>query len=203
MFKAQSLFALFFSLASIGAQAGWSLDGESSSLSFVSVKAGTVAETHRFTALSGEVDDDGAALITIQAASVDTGIDVRDERMRSLLLQSGEYPLLEVSAQVDLAAVEALEPGATTEMAAEAELSIRNHSLHITLPLRVARLGSDRLLVTSQQPVIVNAGQIDLLEGIERLREVAGLPSISPAVPVTFVLLFDRAGDGPEMAALR
>ena len=202
MFKVQSLLALALSLASLGAQAGWTLDGEASSLSFVSVKAGTAAETHHFNTLSGQVDDDGTAVIMIEAASVDTGIEIRDERMRSLLLQSEEYPSLRVAAQVDLAAVEALAAGASKDMAAEAMLSIRAQELNLTLQIRVARLGDDRLLVTSLQPVIVNAGQIGLLDGIERLREVAGLPSITPAVPVSFVLMFERDGQGPEMAAL-
>lgn len=202
MYKAQSFLALLLSLASLGAQAGWVLDSEASSLSFVSVKAGTAAEIHQFTALSGQVDDDGGVMIRIEADSVDTGIDIRDERMRSLLLQSEEYPSLLVTALVDPAAVEALAPGASSEMAAEAALSIRQHSLNLTLHLRVARLGEDRLLVTSSQPVIVNAGQIGLLDGIEQLRQVAGLPSITPAVPVSFVLMFDRSGASPEVAAL-
>lgn len=201
MFKVQSILAILLGLTSLGAQAGWVLDGEASSLSFVSVKAGTVAETHRFTSLSGAVDDDGGATILIGADSVDTGIEIRDERMRSLLLQSDEFPSLRVAALVDLAAVEALAPGASSKLAAEATLSIRNQDLNLTLHLRVARLGEDRLLVTTAQPIIVNAGQVGLLDGIERLREVAGLPSITPAVPVSFVLLFDREIVNPEMAA--
>jgi hypothetical protein len=51
-------------------------------------------------------------------------------------------------------------------------------------------LTADRLLVSSVRPVIVNAGPLGLDEGVERLREAAGLPSISPAVPVTFQLTF-------------
>jgi len=38
----------------------------------------------------------------------------------------------------------------------------------------------------------VNASQVGLLAGIEKLRELAGLPSISPAVPVTFSLIFEQ-----------
>jgi hypothetical protein len=40
------------------------------------------------------------------------------------------------------------------------------------------------------KPIIVNAGSLNLVEGVEALRESAGLPSISKAVPVTFVLQF-------------
>ena len=50
------------------------------------------------------------------------------------------------------------------------------------------RRSGDRLLVTSSQPVVVDAGALGLDEGVERLREIAGLPSITPAVPVSFRL---------------
>ena len=62
----------------------------------------------------------------------------------------------------------------------------------VTFDVSGSRLGDDRILVASRKPVIVNASQVGLLAGVEKLREVAGLPSISPAVPVSFVLAFDR-----------
>ena len=62
----------------------------------------------------------------------------------------------------------------------------------ITFDITVSRLTDNRILVASRKPVIVNASQVGLLAGVEKLREVAGLPSISPAVPVSFVLAFDQ-----------
>jgi hypothetical protein len=47
-------------------------------------------------------------------------------------------------------------------------------------------------MVSSRKPVIVNAASVDLADGIEALREVANLPSISKAVPVSFVLTFEE-----------
>ena len=37
---------------------------------------------------------------------------------------------------------------------------------------------------------IINADAVSLADGVEQLREIAGLPSISKAVPVSFVLQF-------------
>ncbi|MED5420009.1 MAG: YceI family protein, partial [Pseudomonadota bacterium] len=42
------------------------------------------------------------------------------------------------------------------------------------------------------RPVIVNAWEFALGEGVEALRAIAGLDSISLAVPVSFVLAFDE-----------
>ncbi len=62
--------------------------------------------------------------------------------------------------------------------------------------LRITRLDLDRLMVVSEQPVVVNARDFGLVPGVEALRKIVGLSSISLAVPVTFVLVFEaiRAG---------
>ncbi len=79
---------LLLSLTASQAFAGWTLDNTDSRLSFVTVKAQNVAEVHSFTQLSGEVDSTGIATVTIQLASVDTLIEIRDERMREVLFQT-------------------------------------------------------------------------------------------------------------------
>ena len=68
---------------------------------------------------------------------------------------------------------------------------LRGMVVNLTIDMAVARLSDTRVLVASRKPLIINAGQFDLLGGVEKLREVVGLPSISPAVPVSFVLAFD------------
>jgi len=46
--------------------------------------------------------------------------------------------------------------------------------------------------VTTVAPIMVDANGLEMVAGIEALREVAGLPSISYSVPVTFSLTFRR-----------
>lgn len=178
------------------ASAEWTLDNQDSSLSFISIKAGSVAETHRFKNLSGDLDNQGNASISIDADSIDTGIDIRDTRMRSLLLDVENYPVISVQAKVDQNRVSAMEPGQKAVMDTEMLVTVRNQTLAVTAPLLVTMLDDKRLMVTTQQAIIVNAGQLDLLAGIEQLRQVAGLPSIAPAVPVNFVLTFDHSEKG-------
>ena len=69
------------------AQAQWSLDNDSSTLSFVTVKADHVGEVHTFDHLTGTIEDDGAVVITIELASVNTMIDIRNERMQAMLFE--------------------------------------------------------------------------------------------------------------------
>lgn len=182
-------------LWSVPAAAEWTLDNDSSRISFVSTKAGAAAEVHRFAALDGRVDDDGNVTVSIDLDSVDTAIDIRDERMREMLFETGRYPTATLATAVDTAAVDALEVGASTDMTVEGQLLLHGATTSLTIEMKVARLSESRVMAVSQKPMIVNASQVGLLEGIERLRAVAALPSISPAVPVTFVLTFDRAPD--------
>jgi len=172
--------------------AAWTLDNDSSQVSFVSVKAGDAGEVHRFTEISGEFSADGNALVTIQLASVDTLIPLRDERMRELLFQTGLFPIASLSANIDMDAINALAPGDNMDMAANLALDLHGHQIALAADMIVARLGDHRLMVSSRKPIIVNAASVDLVNGIEALRKIAGLPSISKAVPVSFVLTFDE-----------
>jgi hypothetical protein len=172
--------------------AAWTLDNDSSQVSFVSVKAGDAGEVHRFTEISGELSSGGNASVTIQLASVDTLIPLRDERMRELLFQTNLFPTASLSTNIDMDALNAIEPGDSMDMAANLTLELHGQQLSLAAEMIVARLGDHRLMVSSRKPVIVNAASVDLVNGIEALREIANLPSISKAVPVSFVLTFDE-----------
>lgn len=54
------------------------------------------------------------------------------------------------------------------------------------------KLLGERLLVTSLKPFILSANDYGLAEGIEMLRTVANLPSISTVVPVTYNFIFKQ-----------
>jgi hypothetical protein len=176
--------------------ADWQLDNAASRLAFVSVKAGDVGEVHRFTALEGSVTEAGEARVTIRLASVDTLIPIRDERMRELLFKTATYPSAEVTTRLDPGLLAGI--GATpVALSAELMLSMTGVELPVTATLLAVRTSDDSVIVATAAPIIVNAAALQLADGIEALREVAGLPSISKAVPVTFVLTFVRSPTGP------
>ena len=172
--------------------ASWTLDNDASQVSFVSVKAGDAGEVHRFTEISGGLSANGDASVTIQLASVDTLIPIRDERMREMLFQTEIFPIATLNANVDMDTLNAIDPGDSVDMTANLHLVLRDKQVQLPAEMIVARLGDHRLMVSSRKPVIVNAASVDLVAGIEALREIANLPSISKAVPVSFVLTFEE-----------
>ena len=182
---------LFAALIGSPALGAWQLDS-GSSLEFVSTKANVAAEVHHFGKLSGGIDASGGVTVSIDLNSVDTAIEIRDERMRDLLFETSEFPVATISADVELSMLERLEPGSQTLMDIVATLEIRGTRTDLSTVVDVARLTDDKLLVSSSRPIVVNAPQLDLGEGVEKLREIAGLPSISPAVPVTFSFVFSK-----------
>ena len=46
-------------------------------------------------------------------------------------------------------------------------------------------------MVATTAPVVIKAEDFNLVEGVNALRDVAGLPSITLAVPVTATLFFN------------
>ena len=172
------------------ALAGWQLDNNASRLSFVTIKAGDVAEVHHFSELSGSVADTGEARVSVALASVDTLIPIRDERMREMLFKTEMFPTAEVSARLDPDWLANLHSG---RVDTELMLEMAGKSVPFTTTLFVSRLANGAVQVSTSQPLIANAAVLGLTEGVEQLREVAGLPSISKAVPVSFVLTFQPA----------
>lgn len=173
-------------------EGAWTLDSEASELSYVSIKAGEIAEANTFETVTGGVSADGAATIEIDLASVSTGVDIRDERMRDIFFVVADNPTATVTAQIDPAAFEALGVGESAETTLDGTLSLKGVEAPFQAAVTVTRAGPDRVIAVSDTPVIVDAGQLQLTEGLAQLQELAGLPSITPAVPVTFSLSFER-----------
>jgi polyisoprenoid-binding protein YceI len=172
--------------------AEWTLDNDDSRLNFISIKAGNIAELHQFRSFSGSLDDKGNLLVDIDLTSVDTSIEVRDGRMREFLFETDTYPSAKLTAAIDMKAVDDIDEGDSSVMTVDANLAIHGASLPLSIEVLVSRLEDDEMVVSSFKPVLVNAADIDLAAGVDKLRELAGLPSISLAVPVTFNLIFEN-----------
>ena len=56
----------------------------------------------------------------------------------------------------------------------------------------VTRVSADRVTVVPTAPVIISTDMFGLTDELGELRALAQLPSITPAVPVTFSLAFKR-----------
>ncbi|WP_372873393.1 YceI family protein [Shewanella sp.] len=188
----RALSAAALMVTSLSAFAAWQVNSDASNVSFVSVKKGDVGEVHRFKALEGSLNDSGDFSLSIPLASVDTGVEIRDERMKSMLFEVEQFPSLTLSAKIDSVAVDALPVGQLLQLELPAEITLHGKTDRVNVDVTVARLSDERMLVSSRGMVMVNAGNFGLTAGVEKLREVAGLSAISKAVPVSFMLLLEK-----------
>ncbi len=173
-------------------ESAWSLDPAGSRLAYVSIKAGEVAETNRFAALTGNVAADGTATLSIDLASVDTGVEIRNERMREIFFAVAENPAATVTAKLDPARFAGLAVGQSVTRPLTASVTIKGATSDVGTEVLVTRVAEDRVLVVPTAPVIVSTDMFGLTDELGELRALAQLPSITPAVPVTFTLAFRR-----------
>lgn len=170
----------------------WTVDEAASKLSYVSIKQDQFAETNSFESLSGTLSADGAANIAIDLASVSTGVDIRNERMRDVFFMVADNPAANITAQLDPALFAKLRVGESASAVVDGRLSLNGIEAPFQADVTVTRAGPDRVLAVSDKPVIVEASQFELAERLTQLQELAGLSSITPTVPVTFSLMFQR-----------
>jgi polyisoprenoid-binding protein YceI len=82
------------------AAGGYSLNVSESYLNFVTTKNTHVVEAHNFISLGGEINAAGIATLTIDLNTVNTGVSLRDQRMRDLLFEVATYPTATVTVNV-------------------------------------------------------------------------------------------------------
>ncbi len=170
-------------------QAAWQLDNDASSVSFNSIKNGQVVESHYFKSINGSIEANQAS-VSIDLSSVETAIGIRNERMQAMLFETGTYPVATITAILDREDVAALRSKATSTLQLPITIELHGQQANSTVPVLVTR-SADRITVSSQRPVIIQASTFKLAAGIEALRKIAGLQSITLSVPVSFSLNFE------------
>lgn len=188
-----SAMALAF-MAPVAFAETWTLNGDMSNIAFGSVKNEYNGEVHHFRALSGSVDAQGQVVVSVPLASVETMIDIRNERMRELVFKNS--PTATVSATVDMVALDKLGVGEGMVAETEGTLSLLGQEVALYSDLFVIRVGEDKVMVTTDGMLMLATDELGVDAAIDQLQEIAGLDSITRVSPVTVRLVFDS--DTPD-----
>jgi polyisoprenoid-binding protein YceI len=170
----------------------WVLTNSDSRLNFISIKKGNVAEVHHFDKLKGTVDEDGKVNVTIDLTSVQTWVDIRNERLKEFLFETVKFPVATIDVTLDRSQFEKLQPGQKMSTSTEVTLTLHGVSQKIQSGLEVYRLTKNRVLVLPSEPILLDTTAYGMGAGVDKLKELAKLDSISTAVPVTFSFVFDH-----------
>lgn len=184
------IFAVLLLVAQLSV-ADWKLNNKASTLSFVSTKNASISEVNTFTNLSGEVKKNGATTLKISLNSVETNISIRNDRMKQFLFETDRFKEAVIETTVDLSKVDALLPGSSIDMAVKASLSMHGVTEDVDAKLRVIKLQNDGIAVSTVEPIIISTGLFGFQPGLDKLKEIAKLDSITTTVPVSLNLKFD------------
>lgn len=176
-------------LCGFSANAHWMLNENQSSVHFVSTKNQHLSEVQHFKSIHGEFSPQGQLKIEIDLVSIDSGIEIRDTRMREKLFMVDKFPAATLTAQLP-DSVLTLEKGHSILVTMPAELTIMNSTKTISVAVQVTRKADNGIVATSSQPILISATDYGLAAGIEVLQKLAGLNSIGLTVPVNFNLVF-------------
>ncbi|HHI88316.1 MAG TPA: YceI family protein [Hellea balneolensis] len=168
----------------------WQVAPAQSSVHFISIKKGKIGEKHDITGLSGRIGRDGKATVHLALNSVETHIDIRNERMRKFLFETDQWPEAVITASLNPKDYAGLASGQRVHKTIDVHVSLHGQEQDYEVPVWVSALAANKVLVESDGPILVEAADFGLEAGVEKLRELANLPEISPVVPVSFSLVF-------------
>lgn len=186
--------ALLFSAAGTGAYAdvhatSWTLDPSLSNVAFGSIKNDYAGESHSFSDVSGTVSADGEVTITVGLLTVETLIDIRDERMVEFVFQN--TPTATITANLDMAELGDVPVGEATTVETSGTLSLLGTETELDASFFVMRLSERKVLVTTDGILMLSTEDAGLDGGIDKLQELASLDSITRVSPVSMRLFFD------------
>ncbi len=169
----------------------WALNNEASTLNFITTKNASKTEVQTFKKIQGKIAGTQVTL-SVDLSSVDTGIEIRDERLRKLFFNIVKFPVATVAIDLNKTDLGPMKPGQRKILKLDAEITLLDTTQTVPVELQVIALAKKELLVVSYRPIIIDLKNFNLLKGVNALREIAKLQSINAAVPVTFSLFFSH-----------
>jgi len=168
--------------------ADWRLTS-ASKVGYVSIKNNAIAEHNVFSGVTGSLSKKGQLKINIDLSTVETQVDIRNQRMRELFFEVTQYPQAVVTAELDVQELAQIDSGAPLEIVKPFTLSLHGVEATAEAHLRVVAVGG-RAWVSTVRPILISAADFGLEGGVAALQKIAGLEAIAAVVPVSVDLKF-------------
>ena len=173
------------------AWAEWQV-ADDSGIQFVSIKNNTIGEVSHFETISGTVGDQGAVAVRVALDSVETNIGIRNDRMKKMLFEVGLYPEAVITAQLSPETMAVLGSSSGSAVPVVLQIDLHGQVVSKDAVLTVSATDAGGFSATTSQPILLNAAEFDLEDGVAALQSVAGLNAISRVIPVTVSLNFTK-----------
>ncbi len=167
--------------------AAWKSVADKSRVAFGSIKKNTTGEVHHFNSVS----ETGELALTIDLGSVETNIDIRNERMGEHVFQKGAATAV-LTGTIDMEEVSGLKQGETKVVEIEATLAFAGSEDDIDVEMLVAKLSENRVLVTTADFMMLSTEDLGIDAGVDMLMKLAKLPGITRVTPVAVRMVFEK-----------
>lgn len=107
----------------------------------------------------------GEAIVYIALDDVETKIDQRNERMRSLFFETENYPVTTVRSTVDVGTFAGLAIGERVATVLDGKLSLHRVEAPVYVDVFVTRIVEERVEVATNEPAIVYVSDYNLDAG--------------------------------------
>ena len=173
------------------AWAEWQV-ADNSDIQFVSIKNNAIGEVSRFDIISGTLGDQGAVEVRVALDSVETNIGIRNDRMKKMLFEVGLYPEAVITAQLSPETMAVLGSSSGSAVPVVLQIDLHGQVVSKDAVLTVSATHAGGFSATTSQPILLNAAEFNLEDGVAALQSVAGLNAISRVIPVTVSLNFTK-----------
>ena len=177
-------------IANAGGHAAWTSIGDQSSIAFGSIKKDVAGEIHHFENVMATVSEDGKVEIKVDLTSLETNIDIRNERMAEHVFKGNAEAT--IVGEIDMDEVKEIAPGDTGLVDIEAVLMLAGLEVEIEAEMLVAPLSPNRVLVTTSDFIFVSTADLGIDEGVDMLMSLAKLPGITRTTPISVRMVFEK-----------
>ena len=169
------------------ADSAYRLNLETAVVGVTSTKNDRISERHQIKFKTGTVSSTGQVDLVLDLRTTETNIPIRNERMQQHLF--AQFPLATVSAQLPLDVFAGARAGKAISEPVVVTLVANGVAQTYSMQMVLEQDVMGGLIVSGKTEIDVSL--FGYGAGIEMLRNLAGLLSISTLVPVDFLLPFD------------
>ena len=151
----------------------------------ITTKNNNITEVSDFKVFQASIDKDNKFSAVIDLKSLESYIPIRNERIQTHLFESEIFPKAEIHAQ--------LSPENLNDGVHQIEFDVDLHGASTILNAEfMVQTNGNSKTVTLHKPFVVNADYFGMKQGVDTLKIMANLNSISYTVPMHIILTFEK-----------
>lgn len=151
-----------------------------------------ITESGNLTQYSALFNKQGQLRLEINLNGVDTGIVIRDQRIKDWLFEVDNFATAIITAQLDGEQINRLALNQSIQLSQPITLDLHGIKTTMTANLLVTRIQPNALLVKTTEPIFIKIDDFGLMDGLKKLTDVMMLAKIGSDIPVTFSGEFHR-----------